>query len=79
MTTATLALLAMYAPSPKMLAIAFFAACIPVTFFFCLRSWLGAVKEENPEEAERAQAKADEEHLAHHGGAHSHGKGHAHS
>ena len=77
MITDPSALLALYAPSAKTMIIAFFAATLPVTFFFFLRAWLGSVKEENPEEFEREQAKADQEHLAHHGHA-GHGQGHGH-
>ncbi len=88
MITAHSALLALYAPSLQTLLIAFFAATLPVCFFFALNWWLSSVKDENPEEFERAQAKADQEHAAHrghgkahgheHGVGHSHGKGHAH-
>lgn len=55
-----------------MLIICIFAASLPTAFFFWLKWWLGSIKDENPEEVVQAQAKADEEHLAHHG----HSSGH---
>ncbi|MBL9134821.1 MAG: hypothetical protein JNK85_03090 [Verrucomicrobiales bacterium] len=68
-------LAAIHAPSVDMLIICIFASSLPTAFFFWLKWWLGSIKDENPDEVLRAQAKADQEHLEHQH-AHGHGGGH---
>ncbi len=62
---------AFYLPSFEMFIIFLFAASLPVAFVVWMRMWLGSVKDENPDEAERLQAEADREHLRHSGFAHA--------
>jgi ABC-type nickel/cobalt efflux system permease component RcnA len=78
MTTA-LPLLALQMPSLDMLIIAALASCLPVAFFVWLNWWLSSVKDENPDQVIAEQAKADREHLAHHGHGHDHAHAHAHA
>lgn len=73
MTTAIPGPLAILVPSLDMIIICAFAASLPVLFFVWLRWWLSSVKDENPDDVVREQAKADEAHREHHG----HGPGHS--
>lgn len=76
MTTTALSLLAILMPSPELLIIIAVGASLPLTFFLWIRGWLGAEKDENPEQVIEAQAKADKEHQLHHGSGHGHDHGH---
>lgn len=80
MTTTTLTMLpvmAWQAPSFEMLLITLVGASLPTAFFFWMKWWLSSVKDENPDKVIAEQAKADAEHIKHHGhGGHGHGHGH---
>lgn len=67
--------LAIHMPSFEMIVICLFAASLPVAFVIWMRGWLGSVKDENPDDVIREQAKADQLHLEHH---HHHGHAHGH-
>jgi hypothetical protein len=69
---------AFHMPSVEMLIIFAFAASLPVMFVIWMRGWLGGVKDEDPDQVLRAQAKADEEHLKQHQ-SHGHGQSHGHA
>jgi len=66
-------LLAIYAPSIETILIAIVGASLPTAFFFWLSWWLGSVKDENPDKVIADQAKADADHIKHHGGHAEHG------
>lgn len=84
MTNQLLPLLAVQIPSGELLLIILFGASLPVTFFIWLKWWLSSVQVGNPDQEIADQAKADREHLEHHGhpghgAAEGSDHGHAHS
>lgn len=67
-------------PSVEILVIIAFASTLPILFFLWIKWWLAQPdsNEAHPDQVEKEQAKADQEHLAHSGG-HGHGHGHGHA
>lgn len=74
-------LLGIMVPSFEVMIICIFAASLPIGFFLWMRGWLGAAREEHPDDSIAEQLKADEEHRSHHGHGKSSGGrgGHAHA
>jgi|GEM_PF-3259000 len=62
-------------PSFNLLVIALVGASLPTAFFFWMKWWLSSEQDENPDRVIAEQAKADAEHIKHHGG-HGHDDGH---
>ena len=73
-----LSLLSWAVPSFELIVIAIVGTSLPTAFFFWLKWWLGSEKEVNPDKVIAEQAKADAEHVKHHGHGHGHGPADGH-